>query len=128
MTFSNDQHQHRDPLDLGRGGRLEPTLRTAASTRPPTRVDVFAPLDVTGLYMKGTSWTTNFTITWAATAWATPARRPWATPCKPAAQSKTLPWVNINVIEPTFNEPLRTASASASLILSGGTGGIDPAE
>ena len=42
-----------------------------------------------------------------------------------SSQSKTLPWVNVNVIEATFNEQPGTINQN-SLILSGGTGGSTP--
>ena len=84
------------------------------------------PLDVTALYVKGSSWTASFdnylgshSLGNASTPSLGFARQTGS------SQTKVLPWVNVNVIEATFNEaPSQTqAQIQSSLILSGGTGG-----
>ena len=100
-----------------------------SSSQAAETVNVAAPLTVTGLYVRGTgtgvsNWGTTFTNDLSSTGLGTPPRRRWVLPCKPAPTRESPPWVNVNVIEATFNEAVNINQNS--LILSGGTGGATP--
>ena len=98
---------------------------TASSAASDT-VDVSAPLTVTGLYVKGTSWGTSFDNYLSSSGLGNTSTPSLGFALQTgSSQSKTLPWVNVNVIEATFNEQPGTINQN-SLILSGGTGGSTP--
>ena len=101
------------------------TPGTASNTASDT-VDVFAPLEVTALYAKGTSWGTNFYTYLSSNGLGSTSTPTLGFALQTGSlQSKTLPWVNVNVIEATFNEA-PTGISISSLVLSGGTGGSTP--
>ena len=98
---------------------------TQSSNTTWESVNVSAPAEVSALYVKGTSWSSGFDNYLADSGLgnsATPALG-YALQTG-ASQSKTLPWVNVNVIEATFSQPVNVTQNS--LILSGGSGGSTP--
>jgi len=103
---------------------------TASNTASDT-VDVFAPLEVTGLYVRATgtganNWATNYTNYLSSTGLGSTSTPTLGFALQTGAnQTADLPWVNVNVIEATFNEQ-PTGIGISSLILSGGTGGSTP--
>ena len=77
---------------------------------------------MTAAYVKGSTWGAAFTTYLGSHSLGNSSTPTLGYALKTgAAQTTVLPWVNINTIELTFNEPLSSLSAS-SLILSGGTG------
>ena len=98
---------------------------SVASTPAPETIDVSPPAEVSALYVKGTSWTSTFDNYLASSGLGNSSTPSLGFALQTAAnQSKTLPWVDANVIEAQFTQPVNVTQNS--LILSGGTGGSTP--
>ncbi len=89
------------------------TSSTAADT-----VDVYAPAQVTALYVKGTGWAASMTSYLGSHTLGNSATPTLGYALQTGAnQSKDLPWVNMNVIEATFSEAVNVSESS--LVLTG---------
>ena len=98
----------------------------SSSTPASETIDVFAPAAVTALYVNNSSWNGGFDNYLSSSGLGNTNTPSLGFALQTGAnQSLTLPWVNVNVIEATFNEQPGTINQN-SLILSGGTGGSTP--
>jgi alpha-L-arabinofuranosidase len=89
-------------------------------------VSVFAPAEVTGLYVKGAGWTSAFDSSLGNAGLGNAATPALGYALQTGGdQSATLPWSNLDTIEATFSQAVNISRSS--LVLSGGNGGSTPA-
>jgi hypothetical protein len=89
-------------------------------------INVVAPAEVSGLYVKGSTWSSAFDSYLASNTLGNTATPSLGYALQTGtAQSATLPWTNVDTIEARFNQPVLGVGQN-SLVLSGGTAGSTP--
>jgi RTX calcium-binding nonapeptide repeat (4 copies)/Dockerin type I domain len=96
---------------------------TAAVSTPVTATDsiLATPPEVTGVYVRGSAWTSPF-LNYLASQGTGDSTLGFAIPTGSSSQTKTLPWTNLNEISVQFNQPVTVDTALADAELIGAAG------
>ena len=114
-----------NPSTTARSISIVATDNNVNSDPATEQVDVAAPATVTGLWVKGSSWSSSYDKFLANHGMGDSATPSLGYALQTgSSQSKVLPWVNVNVVEAQFSQAVNVTQNS--LVLSGGTGGASP--